>query len=336
MKKLFSLVLLMSSLAVYAGNGDDSLAIFQAKYQKFKDSVEKTLHYETGTIKLSGDIAILNVPEGFKYLNKEQSNYVLTDLWGNPPQTSVLGMLFPQNGSPFNDSSYAFVISFDEIGYVKDEDADKIDYNQMLKDQQKEEPEDNKQRQQQGYPAIHFVGWAQKPFYDKDNKVLHWAKELRFSDAESSSNTLNYDVRILGRKGILSLNAVSTMNELGLVKNDIDKVLHIASFTDGNRYKDFDPGIDKVAAWTIGGLVAGKVLAKAGLLAIVGKFLLSAWKFILIGLVAAWGAITRLFKRKKANEDEIMYNQPSDDPAPVEAVQEPVEETTTADEAHKA
>ena len=36
---------------------------------------------------------------------------------------------------------------------------------------------------------------------------------------------------------------------------------------------DFDSKIDNVAAWTIGGLVAGKVLAKAGFFAIILKFI---------------------------------------------------------------
>ncbi|MFT3825084.1 MAG: DUF2167 domain-containing protein [Chitinophagaceae bacterium] len=324
-KLLLPLFLLLASFVSFAKNDEDSTAIMVAKYLKYRDSVEQALKYETGTIKLSGDMVTLNVPKGFKYLNKEQSNFVLTNLWGNPPQDYVLGMLFPEKGGPLRDTSYAFVISFDEIGYVKDEDADKIDYSKMLKDQQEEEPKENAERVKQGYDPIHFIGWAQQPFYDKENKTLHWAKELHFGAADDSgSNTLNYDVRILGRKGVLSLNAVGTMDNLDLVKNDIGQVLHIATFTDGNKYSDFDPGVDKVAAWTIGGLVAGKVLAKVGILAVLGKFFVAAWKFIVIGIVAAWGAIMKFFKRKKP-EDEVVY-----EPAPVEP--EPVQDTATSEE----
>ncbi|MEI9946725.1 MAG: DUF2167 domain-containing protein [Chitinophagaceae bacterium] len=61
-----------------------------------------------------------------------------------------------------------------------------------------------------------MVGWAQPPFYDSKNKVLHWAKELQFGGEDL--NTLNYDVRFLGRKGILSLNAVATIDQLPKVK----------------------------------------------------------------------------------------------------------------------
>lgn len=281
---------------------EDAASIEILNQIKFIDSVNTAMKYESGVIKFPNGIANLNVPEGFKYLNVEQSNYVITKVWGNPPQTGVLGMLFPANGGPYADSSYAFIITYDEMGYVKDDDADKINYDDMLKEMQKEEIENNKERTAQGYPSIHMVGWAAKPYYDKTNKVLHWAKNLKFGDAEE--NTLNYEVRILGRKGVLSMNAVATMSDLGLVKKDIDKVLKIPSFNDGYAYKDFDSNVDKVAAWTIGGLVAGKVLLKVGFWAVIGKFLIGAWKFILIGLAAVGGAIKKFFGRKGSREEQ--------------------------------
>ncbi len=304
-KSLLAVAALLWSLALIAGE-KDSLERARERALNFIDSVNKAMKYETGVIKLPDGTVQLTIPQGFKYLNAEQSRFVITDLWGNPPNSTILGMIFPEEGGPLADSSFAFVITYDPIGYVKDEDADKIDYNQMLKDIQKDEIQENLERQKQGYSPIHMIGWAQKPYYDKENKILHWAKELKFGDAEA--HTLNYDVRILGRKGILSLNAVATMSELGLVKNDIPKVLHIASFTSGNTYKDFDPKVDEVAAWTIGGLVAGKVLAKVGLLAFLGKFL----KFIIIGIVALGAGIVKFFRRKK--QENVVYEPVQADP----------------------
>ncbi len=304
MKKIllsFCIVWLCTPI-VFAKGGTDSLALMLAAQQKFADSVEHAMKYSTGAITLTNGVAKLNVPAGFKFLNPEQSNYVLTELWGNPPQTGILGMIFPAAGGPFGDKSYTFIITYDPMGFVKDEDADKTDYDEMLKNLQKDEVEENKTRAAQGYGAIHMVGWAAKPFYDKTNKVLHWAKNLQFAGAEE--NTLNYEVRILGRKGVLSMNAVATMNELDSVKKDIDKVLAMPSFTEGNAYKDFDSKTDNVAAWTIGGLVAGKVLLKVGFWAVLGKFFLAAWKFILIGIVAAWGVIKKFFGRKPVVEED--------------------------------
>lgn len=221
-------VLFLITSAGYAKKGKDSLQLLLDSRLKFMDSVDGALHWQSNTVSIANGMAKLNLTKDFKYLNPEQSNYVLHDLWGNPPRTDILGMIFPASTGPFNDSSYAFIITFDEAGYVKDNDAEKINYDDMLKEMQKDEVEENKEREKNGYVPIHMVGWASSPFYDKQNKVLHWAKELKFGT--DSINTLNYEVRVLGRKGVLSLNAVATMNELPLVKNDIDKVLKIPEF----------------------------------------------------------------------------------------------------------
>lgn len=314
MRKLLLLfITLLVTGGIVRANEEDSLTAQLIQQVKLMDSVNKAMKYQSGVVKFSNGIARLNVPQGFKYLNAEQSQYVLTELWGNPPQPDVIGMLFPTAGGPYADSSYAFVITYNGMGYVKDEDADKIDYDEMLKDIQKEEKEANIERAKQGYHSIHIVGWAQKPYYDKANKVLHWAKDIQFGGQED--HTLNYDIRILGRKGILSMNAVASMSELEMVKKDINKVLHIAEFTEGNKYSDFDPKIDEVAAWGIGALVAGKVLAKVGAFAFFGKF----FKLILIGLAAIGGAIFKFFKGKK-REDTLAYQEatPPAEDKPVE------------------
>ncbi|WP_212004565.1 DUF2167 domain-containing protein [Chitinophaga sp. HK235] len=300
LKYLYLASLLFVALCLKAAPVRDSAEIYQQQMDKLVDSIRKAQKYETGLIQLPGGRAEIKIPAGFKFLNKEQSKFVLTRLWGNPESSAAnaLGMIFPEKSDPFTDSSYAFVVEYEDVGYVKDDDAEKIDYNEMLKNLQKDEKEENEQRLKEGYPGIHLVGWAQTPYYDKKNKVLHWAKEIHFGD-QDGTNTLNYQIRILGRHGILSLNAVCTMRELPLVKADIDKVLHMATFTEGNTYFDFDPKIDNVAAWTIGGLVAGKVLAKVGFFAIIAKFLAAGWKFILLGFVALMGFVKRLFGRKK-------------------------------------
>lgn len=313
-------VVFLISLCVKANNNDpaDSLAIRQKKLEQFIDSVNNSLKYTTGEVKLEDNKIKLNVPQGFKYLNKDQSKWVLTKLWGNPETAAsdVDGMLFPADSGPFADSSYAFIISYTEEGHIKDEDAGKIDYAELLKNLQSEEKEENAHRIKAGYPSVHIVGWAQKPYYDADRKILHWAKEIQFSDGDGT-NTLNYQVRILGRKGMVSLNAVGKMYDLPLVDKDIASVLNIVTFTDGNSYKDFNPKIDKVAAWTIGGLVAGKLLLKAGVFAGLLKFLAPFWKFIIAFFVGIGAWFKRKLGRKKDDDfQQYTSSQPTEDPTP--------------------
>lgn len=303
MKKL-SLTLfcfLLLTAFSFAKGGEDSLMKEIARQTKLMDSVEKAMNWETNAVTIANGAVSIKLANGFRFLNAEQSRYILHDLWGNPPREDVLGMIFPANGGPYADSSYAFIVTYEEDGYVKDEDADKINYDDMLSDIKKAEPERNAERAKQGYEPFYIMGWAAKPYYDKTNKVLHWAKELKFGTDED--HTLNYEVRVLGRKGVISLNAIATMNELPLVKANIAEVLKMPAFTDGNKYSDFNSSTDKVAEYGIGAIVAGGILAKTGVLAGLGKILIAAWKFIVIGIVAAWAGIKKFFTGKKKDDD---------------------------------
>lgn len=264
------------------------------------DSIEKSFTYEHGKIQLRNGIGQIIIPNGFKYLNAPQSEKVLHDLWGNPKSLSTLGLILPDSAGVLDDNGYVFNVQYDEIGYVKDDDADDINYDDLITQMKKDAEDENKERQKEGYAPIAVIGWAAKPFYDKDKKILHWAKELKFGNNEV--NTLNYNVRVLGRKGVLVLNAIATMPDLKLVQKDIHHVLDIVQFSDGYKYKDFDPSVDEVAAWTIGGLVAGKVLAKVGFLALILKF----WKIIALAVAGFFGAFWKKIRRKK--EDTIDNN----------------------------
>ncbi len=104
---------------------------------------------------------------------------------------------------------------------------------------------------------------------------------------------------------MLSLNAVGKMYDLPLVNRDISKVLNVASFTEGNSYFDFDPKVDHIAAWTIGALVAGKILAKVGIFALIAKFLAPFWKFI----VLAFAGMGAWFKKKLGRKKEASLQE---------------------------
>ena len=290
-KLLIILTILFISYNNFAQEIDDST-------QLRINEIEQSLIYKTGIIELESGNATITVPKGFRYLDKEQSIYVLTELWQNPADSSILGMLVPENRGVLELKSWVFTISFDEMGYVKDDDAEDIDYDDLLKEQQKEFNEENPERIKQGFLPIKFVGWASSPYYDKNKKILHWAKELQFG--KDSSNTLNYNLRVLGRKGVFMLNAVASMSELSEVKTNIDKVIGSVEFKEGHKYSDFVPDVDNVAAWTIGGLVAGKILTKVGFFVLLAKF----WKLIALAIAGAFGGIFKFFKRRK-KDDEI-------------------------------
>ena len=257
-------------------------------YQKAVDSINATFTYLYGKISLKEGLAELEIPKGYKFLDSKQSAYVLTDLWGNPP-SKVIGLLFPEQSTPVgNNFTYAVEITYSNEGYIDDEDAKDLDYDDLLEEMQQDTNAENPERKKLGYPEIELVGWAAKPFYDQNGKKLYWAKELNFEG--ENINTLNYNIRVLGRRGYLNLNAIGTIDILPEFHKDVDKIIHSVHFTAGNKYADFNPDIDEVAAYGIGGLIAGKLLAKAGFFALILKF----WKFIAIGLLGVFS----VFKKK--------------------------------------
>ncbi len=272
-----------------------------ALVRAYMDSVTQTLNFETGVVQLQNDLATLTVPDGFKYLNGKDSEMVLTDLWGNPPsEEASLGMLFPEESGPSDFDGYAINITYSEEGYIDDSDAKDIDYDDLLLTMQEDARIGSEQRIEMGYEPIEMVGWASAPFYDEANKKLHWAKELKFGD--SPENTLNYNIRVLGRKGYLNLNVIGEMKVFSEVQSNIDNILPSVAFNEGNRYADFNPDLDQVAAYGIGGLIAGKVLAKAGILAKIGIVLAKFWKVILLGLVGFGASIKKFFFGTKTEE----------------------------------
>ncbi|UOB16943.1 DUF2167 domain-containing protein [Abyssalbus ytuae] len=264
-------------------------------YQEKMDSIEKTFSYQHGKIDIDNGMATLEIPEGYKYLEPHQANRVLTEIWGNPP-SETLGLLLPENTSPVSDNfTYAIEITYEEEGYIADDDATDIDYDELLTQMQKDVEDANPERIKEGYESFKLIGWASEPYYDQMNKKLHWAKEFKFG--ESETNTLNYNIRILGRKGVLNLNVIGDMSVLPQVKNDIDSFLNSVDFNEGYRYTDFNPDMDKIAAYGIGGLIAGKVLAKTGALAVLLKF----WKVIAIALAGGFAVLRKRFTGNKTS-----------------------------------
>ena len=298
MKKLVIVLFFFVSFISVAQDEETDIEISDEEaavlIQKYFDSISNSFTWEHGKVILKNGIATVNVPEGYKFLDGKQSKTVLEDLWGNPPTEEPLGMLFPEEVSPVSDNfTYAIEIDYNQDGYIKDDDAAKLDYDDLMKDMQKDVLAQNEERVKMGYDKVELIGWAAKPFYDQKNHKLHWAKEIKFADNET--NTLNYDIRILGRKGYLNLNAIGEMDVLPQVQDDVDNILASVEFNEGHKYADFDPSFDKVAAYGIGGLIAGKALAKVGAFALLAKF----WKFIAIGVVAAFGGLKKYFSGKK-------------------------------------
>ena len=262
-------------------------------------TILKNLKYQQGEIDLHNGLATLSVPTNFNYLGPDDAENVLVKLWGNPPsEEKPLGLLIPAGMTPLSSNAWVVTIDYSEDGYVKDDDASKINYDDLLKQMQQAIADENKARQEKGYPSITLVGWAAPPHYDSATHKLYWAKNLKFEG--ETNNTLNYSIRILGRKGVLELNAIAGIDQFEEIDRQTPQILGMVDYKSGNRYADFDSKTDKVAKYGIAALVAGGVLAgaaKLGLLKFLWVGLLAAKKFIVIGAIAVAAFFKKLFKR---------------------------------------
>ncbi|MGC9943131.1 MAG: DUF2167 domain-containing protein [Verrucomicrobiota bacterium] len=263
----------------------------------------KDLKYRQGEIDLRGGLATLSVPKEFNFLDSEDTETVLVKLWGNPPsEKRPIGLLIPSGMTPLSTNCWVVTISYDEDGYVKDGDASKINYDDLLKQMQKGVQESNKLRQEKGYPTVALLGWAEPPRYDATTHKMYWAKRIKFEG--ETGETLNYNIRMLGRKGVLELNAIASVDQLPEIDAQTPQILGMVDFKEGNRYADFDPKVDKVATYGLAALVAGGTLAvaaKFGLLKLLWVAILAAKKFVIIGLVAIVAFFKKMFNRRNGN-----------------------------------
>ncbi|MBD9537420.1 DUF2167 domain-containing protein [Stenotrophomonas sp. ATCM1_4] len=257
----------------------------------------KSLDFHTGPIAVPAAKAHFNLGDEFQYLEKADARRVLEDMWGNPPDDSVLGLIVPRSPGLLEDGSWAVVVTYSDDGYVSDGDAKDIDYSELLETMQTSIREANPERVKAGYGSLDLIGWAVPPRYDADSKKLYWARELAFNNEPAHS--LNYDIRVLGRYGYLSLNAVSAMSDLSAVRTGMDRLLPMTEFNEGARYADHNASTDKVAAYGVATLIGGGLAAKAGLFAKVGLLLAKFWKLLLIGVIALGAGVRKLFSGKR-------------------------------------
>ena len=259
-----------------------------------------SLKFQTGTVTVPGGLATLNLGETFRYLAPADTRKLLEEGWGNPPGSGdgTLGMIVPANVNPLSETGWGVIVTYSDDGHVADDDASSIDYAAILKEMQQATNDNNAERQKAGFEPITLAGWAEPPHYDAGSHKIYWAKDLQFGD--NPNHTLNYCIRVLGRGGVLELNAVAGMGQIAQIREDMKQVVALSDVTAGNRYADFNSDTDKVAAYGLAALVAGGVAAKTGLLAKLFALLIAAKKLVFVALAGIAAFFGKLFKKKSA------------------------------------
>jgi len=182
-------------------------------------------------------------------------------------------------------------------GYVRLDDWGDVDADAMLKVVSDNTEADNIKRRNAGLPALHVLGWLERPHLDNQRGIVSWAFELRDDEAGPLVNSI---VLVLGRDGFEKLTWAGTRSTLR------DGLLTIAQgtfdFPQGAHYYDHQTN-DKVAEYGIAGLVAAvlgvKAAAKFGLFAALAVFAKKFGVLLVVGLGAAFAWLKRSFSRSK-------------------------------------
>jgi uncharacterized membrane-anchored protein len=258
----------------------------EKEYLAMQRQLYDSIRWQTGPcIAKVGSNAQISVPDGYQFTGPAGAR-AWAELTQNPPDDRTLGVLMPVEGR-----DWFMIFEFDESGYVKDDDKDKLDADAILASIQEGTKESNEDRVRNGWGTLTITGWEQAPHYNPQTHNLEWAIK---GHAEGEP-LLNYNTRILGRRGVMSVALVVNPAEIATILPESKKVLGGFEYVSGERYAEWQAG-DKIAEYGLAGLVAGgaaAVLIKSGFLT---KFL----KPIIVGVAVVFGWLGKVLFGRRA------------------------------------
>lgn len=240
-------------------------------------------------VDLGSALAEVQLPETLAFAGAADARRLL-EAMGNISDGSEMGLIVPKA----KDQDWFIVFEWNALGYVKDDEKDKIDAQALLESITEGTEKANEERKKHGNPALHVVGWVEPPRYDPVTHNLTWATLAR---NEAGHESVNYNVRVLGRQGVTSVTLVDEPKNLPAAKPAVDAVIAAFSYKPGKRYAEWVPG-DKVAQYGLTALVAagaGAAAAKLGLFAFLGKLLAKGGKLVIVALAGVGGLVAKFW-----------------------------------------
>ena len=239
----------------------------------------------TGAI---GSRAAIGIPEDYVFLDADETRRYVEWTENVPGDEEYLF-------GPTHDKWEAYFSFYDE-GYVEDTEA--LDADELLASLRESQEASNEERRRRGWPELHIDGWQVPPRYNPDTRALEWA--TRLSDPASGNVTINYNTRVLGRKGTMSVQVVAQPENFDAGMAEFKASMEGFAYNPGERYADYVPG-DRVAEYGLAALITGGAVAvagKKGFFGAIAAFFAAAWKLLLAGLVGVGIWLKSLLKKK--------------------------------------
>ena len=238
------------------------------------------------TAPIGDSIAEIELPAGFVYL-PPQDTVKLLELMQNPTSGNELATV----ASASDDASWLLFFEWDASGWVDDSEKDDLDADALLESFQEGTKQANEERKRRGWATIDNLEWHEKPHYDERTNNLTWA----IQGNSEGHVVLNRNVKLLGRRGVMTVTIVSDPDEFAAASAATDQLLAGYHFRPGSTYAEYVPGKDQIASYGLTALVAGGLGAaavKSGLLA-------KVWKGLIVAAIAAGGWLKRIVTGRK-------------------------------------
>jgi uncharacterized membrane-anchored protein len=242
-----------------------------------------------------GSVAKVELPEGYVFLDGKAYRALLK-AEGEPVNGDELGLLRATNGH------WSVIFEFASTGYIKDDEKDKLNADKILADIRRGNDAANKERVRAGNPPIEVVGWDIPPRYDSTTHNLEWA----IRGSVEGRPILNYNTRLLGRKGVMEVVLVVEPEQLTETLPKFRELLTGYAFQTGQTYAEYRPG-DKLAKYGLGALVVGGAAvgaAKLGAFAWLAVLFKKAFKLIIIAFVAVAAFLKKIVARLFGRGDD--------------------------------
>ena len=236
-----------------------------------------------------GNKATIHVPSGYVFLDSEDTKKLMKMMENIPSDNEYVF-------AP-DDLSWFAVFEFNPVGYIKDDET--LDSQSLLDTLARGTEQGNIEMRKMGWSTKTILGWMFKPRYDKKSNLLEWA--FLAKEDNSGSQFINYNTRLLGRTGFMSVVLVADPNILDASVASFKKAIKRYSFVSGEGYTEYREG-DRVAEMGLAALITGgaaAVATKKGFWAVLIKFLVKANKLVIVAVIGLFALAGSFFESNK-------------------------------------
>ena len=265
----------------------------------FAQKLESKPTMGPNSVQLGTGVGKLNIPKGYAFIGKEDTHRLLEEP-GARRDEHILGMIAPETGP----GDWFAVLSYIDTGYIKDDEADSMKPDTLLREIKDNTDKENADRKEKGLSTIEVVGWQQPPHYDHVKHSLIWS--IIGKESGRSDQVINHTSVVFGREGIMTETVVGDYSKAAALQPKLSAVGNMVTFNVGKDYGSFRSG-DRVSDLTMTGLVTGGAAAaaygaaKLGLLGKLGNYIVLAFlalkKAAIVVVVAIGGAIKALWAK---------------------------------------